>query len=846
MGTNSFLSDFARALWGKATPTHKFLWQHMVDSGMCAEALASDWRFRSATEQVGELLSLSFDEAVRLIAFIAAIHDCYGKAHPAFQKKSECDATFFSEQGYISSRDKAERYRHERYGEKRFHEHGAGLLGISDEVGQIVASAIGLHHQGKTGHSKNPIVKPENWTSWADELLLMARDLFQPPFGQIAACKHCDACVMLLTSFTVLADWIASSEPFDSLAGGTIRDYAENARNVAQETIAQYGLHSETGFPQVEEYHQLWPFLRTENLRSVQKAIAVETWPDADLTIIEAPMGEGKTEAGAFYAARMCHLRNKQGLYFALPTSATSNQMHGRIYEMLAQIQRDKPRLMHGMAWLVQNQQVEKWGDDDPEQHESWDWLRPMRRAMLAENGVGTVDQAMMAALHIRYSCLRMLGLTGKVLVIDEIHAYDAYMSSIIEKLVQWCVALHVPVVMLSATLTEDKRKALVTAAGAELLNINQAYPLITQVRNGEARQLEVSGTAKSGCYHFEAVHIWDDPSATAARALQKVANGGCLCVMLNTVSDAQRVYREIVKNADEQTQVCLFHARMKAKHRDAIEKHCVELFGKNGAQRPERAVLVCTQVVEQSMDLDFDGMISCLAPIDLLLQRAGRVHRHERSGRPPNMGEPIVEVLVPDTVTEEAYGANGKVYHPWLLMQTQRLLPITVAVPDGIRSAIEHVYAAAGDGNEAWARKVFSDKLQSDQAKACELPEPDPDEYFGWNIPDGIFELEEQDEAIAAKTRLSEPTVRIALLTGEELEKALDSRPSTAVAQMVLMNSFTVMAKPQETEGMLRGNGLLRDVVLIREDSLPVRIGERMLDYDEILGASFQRRESQ
>lgn len=846
MDTRRSLSDYAQTLWGKATPTLKFLWQHMIDSGMCAETLANDWRFRSATERIGELLSLGLDDAVQLIAFVAAIHDCYGKAHPAFQKKSENDAKLFAENGYISMRDKAEHYRHERYGEKMFRDYGAELMGLSEETGQIIASIIGLHHQGKTGHCKKPAVKSEVWTSWADELILMAKELFRPPLRQLAPCKHCDACVMLLTAFTVLADWIASSEPFESLTGATIRDYSEKARNIAQETLVRYGLHSETGFPTVEAYHQLWPFLQADKLRCVQKTVAADAWPDADLTIIEAPMGEGKTEAGAFYAARMCHIRNKQGLYFALPTSATSNQMYGRIHEMLTHIQRDKPRLMHGMAWLVLNQQAEKWGDGDPEQNESWDWLRPMRRAMLAESGVGTVDQAMMAALHIRYSCLRMLGLAGKVLVIDEIHAYDAYMSSIIEKLVQWCVALHIPVVMLSATLTESKRKALVTAAGAELMSVNQAYPLITQVRSGEVQQLGVSGTAKSGCYRFEPVRIWDDPSAVAERALQKVANGGCLCVMMNTVADAQRVYREIVKNAGEHTQIYLFHARMKAKHRDAVEKQCVELFGKNGAQRPERAVLVCTQVVEQSMDLDFDGMISCLAPIDLLLQRAGRVHRHERSARPSTMAEPVVEVLVPNTLTEEAYGANGVVYHPWLLMQTQRLLPITVAVPDGIRSAIERVYAAAEDGNEAWARKAFSEKFQFDRAKACELPEPDPDEYLGWNIPDGIFELEEQDEVIAAKTRLSEPTVRIALLTENELKQAMAARPATEVAQMVLMNSFTVMANPKDTVGMLHGNGLLRDVVLIREDSLPVQIGERTLDYDNVLGAIFQRRERQ
>ena len=189
---------------------------------------------------------------------------------------------------------------------------------------------------------------------------------------------------------------------------------------------------------------------------------------------------------------------------------------------------------MHGMAWLSQLNTA-FYMKDEEECPERADWLQPMRRAMLAENGVGTVDQAMMAVLHIRYSCLRMLGLLGKVLLIDEVHAYDAYMYSILEKLLAWCRVLRIPVVMLSATLTEEKRMALMKAAGAKACNAAQAYPLITQVRNGEL-------------YVISIVSLWNDPQRLADRALSKVDAGGCLCVMMNTVDDAQRVYRAIAE----------------------------------------------------------------------------------------------------------------------------------------------------------------------------------------------------------------------------------------------------------------------------------------------------------
>lgn len=843
MFTKSMLADFSHALWGKASPSYKSLWHHMIDSGACAKALACGWRFKSAVHVVAETLGISEADTIQLIAYAAAIHDCYGKAHPAFQKKSRCDAEMFHQASLISQRDHEKGYRHERYGAAHYQETSSDLIHLPPLIANIIGSTIGLHHQGKVGHAEKPKLQRETWTAMANELHLKAIVLFQPPLEKLDHCAHCDACVVLLSAFVILADWIASSSAFDDVCAETDDAYFHLAQQIAEKAVVEYDLHSFEAFPQIDEYEQLWHFLSQDKLRETQRVVQKEAWPDADLTIIEAPMGEGKTEAGAFYAARLCSLRNKQGIYFALPTAATSNQMHGRIHQMLAQIQRNQPRLMHGMAWLVQKDQPIRWGDNEQESH-GCDWLRPMRRAMLAESGVGTVDQAMMAALQIRYSCLRMLGLTGKALVIDEIHAYDAYMSSIIERLVQWCGVLRIPVIMLSATLTASKRRALVEAAGGQLSTMSHAYPLITQVKGGVSQQLEVNDTAKKGRFRFEPLRVWNQPDSIAEAALEKIAGGGCLCVMMNTVAEAQNVYQALKQKASASVQLFLFHARMKAGSRDNVEKRCVKLFGKDGSWRPDKAILVCTQVVEQSIDLDFDGMISCIAPIDLLLQRAGRVHRHERSQRPETMSEAVIHVLIPEVLYDKAYGQSGHVYHPWLLMQTQKLLPIAIDVPTGIRSAIEHVYAIPEDVSEEWASMMFSDELKAGQAKACELPSPDPYEFFGWNLSDGVFDLEEQDEAVSAKTRLSDPTIRVALLSDHQMEQAQVLWPSAAIAQEVLMNSFTMRASEQDAATYARGNGLLRDVVLISQNSLPVHIGSSIIHYDETLGAIIQRSE--
>lgn len=380
--------------------------------------------------------------------------------------------------------------------------------------------------------------------------------------------------------------------------------------------------------------------------------------------------------------------------------------------------------------------------------------------------------------------------------MIDEIHAYDAYMSEIIERLLEWCSALHIPVILLSATLTQEKRKALVAAYGGKLEAASEAYPLITQVSEAQTRQIPVASCAKQGTFRFTPFAAWRDYKRIAQRAIEKVANGGCLCVLMNTVRDAQAVWREIQRAAPDSV---LLHARFKARKRDEQEERCVRLFGKDGSQRPERAILVCTQIVEQSMDLDFDGMITQLAPIDLLLQRAGRVHRHGARTAPQGMEEAIIEVIVPKN---REYGAVGAIYAPWLLQQTQRLLPQVVRVPQDVRRAIEAVYQQPADIPEAWAKMRFSEQAMQAQAGASMFPAPNAETFFGWEMPGQGFSLEEPQEGTAARTRLNDVSMRVSLLPRETMEKVIAAPVDAALARLAFENSFTIREAPAQRRG--------------------------------------------
>ena len=246
---------------------------------------------------------------------------------------------------------------------------------------------------------------------------------------------------------------------------------------------------------------------------------------------------------------------------------------------------------------------------------------------------------------------MRLFGLAGKTVIIDEVHAYDAYMMKLMERLLEWLAALGCGVVLLSATLPNKKRHDLVKAFAAGLRRNepkreDKLYPRLTWVSR-----------TYSGVEHFPAstqfsrtiLYEWVNgalPTATSqvftlgVRLQKALADGGCAAVICNTVSRAQEVFRALKpffsgQDVDDgQHELNLFHARFLYDDREQREGQALRRFGKPNdpkVKRPRRAVLVATQVIEQSLDLDFDLMVTEMAPVDLILQRAGRLHRHNR-----------------------------------------------------------------------------------------------------------------------------------------------------------------------------------------------------------------------
>ena len=519
---------------------------------------------------------------------------------------------------------------------------------------------------------------------------------------------------------------------------------------------------------------------------------------DPLLAVIEAPTGEGKTEAALLLAGRLIG-ESGGGMYFALPTMATSDQIFQRVATFFADNYRGEGAagvtLVHGQSdfspalqRIVRRRESVVGETTDPVVVDTW--FLPRKRALLAPFGVGTVDQAMLAALRVRHGSLRLLGLAGKVVVIDEIHAYDAYMSVIIERLLEWLAELGVSVILLSATLPAATRRRFLTAYGAveETGGQAEAYPLITLAGSGtEPDRIEPLASEPGRSVALELVQA-EGASTVAADAVTAAADGaavGWVCDTVAAAQDAFRAVRSIVDgfSPDEQPRVVLYHARMLAGHRRRTEQEVQDLVGKESA-RTRGSVVVATQVVEQSLDIDFDLLLTELAPVDLLIQRIGRLHRHSRH-RPAHVARPLCKVLLPARLGgAEPASPLEWVYQPFVLIKTLATLldRSAIEVPSDVRPLVESVYddvmpdfatlARIGVSTEAasgaWTQLVCSRQVARDAARMFILGPPDGDRFTmgerGVPLFDDLADDDvlERDSVIGAQTRLSGPSARI------------------------------------------------------------------------------------
>ncbi|MGE4427076.1 MAG: CRISPR-associated helicase Cas3', partial [Solirubrobacteraceae bacterium] len=348
---------------------------------------------------------------------------------------------------------------------------------------------------------------------------------------------------------------------------------------------------------------------------------------------------------------------------------------------------------------------------------------------LLAPFAVGTIDQALLAVMWVRHGTVRLWGLQGKVVVFDEIHSYDPYSAALLTRLVEWLAALDCTVVLLSATLPVDRRRRLTDAfrsglrrpattpvraatasrrrkRGAGPLPASEAalasYPRVTIADASGVAQRSVADDRPARIVQIRelAVPAEDADRRVARRLLDAVEDGGCVGVVCNTVASAQARFAALRTDASADVELRLLHARQRPVERDAIERRVLTRLGPPSdprVDRPRRMIVVATQIIEQSLDIDFDLLLSDLAPIDLLVQRAGRVHRHQRAGRPGPYATACLELVdvEGDPAHREFLVASDRVYARSVLQRTRLALRgrATVTEPDDLDALIATVY---------------------------------------------------------------------------------------------------------------------------------------------------------
>jgi len=882
-------TQVALNIWAKKSEEndqHYPLLCHMLDATAVCLGIWEKCLHHGARQSIASALQLTESDASQWISLWVGLHDI-GKASPDFQGKSETAKEKLKQAGFKFNR------RPDTY-------HGIasacilqGFLEnkIGIELAKKISVTVGGHHgrfpQAEELQRARPFLGEGLWKDTQTKLYMLMVELCNMQDIPVPKGSPGNAFFMVLAGLTSVADWVASNEVFFPYkVQHDIEAHPDYARSKAMEALDKLAWTGWQPAPSpVDTVKQLFPFI--SDIRPLQqevKNLAETCSHQPGLVIIEAPMGEGKTEAAIYLADSWVANLKQKGYYFALPTMATSDQMFGRVEQYLEKRypnDRVNFMLLHGHAALSTefNTLKEKFNaknvDADSEKPAydgvsagivASEWFTYRKHGLLSPFGVGTIDQALLAVLQTRHFFVRLFGLAHKTVIIDEVHAYDAYMSTLLERLLEWLAALGSSVVLLSATLPKERKNALLyayqkgVAQQGDLPEVvdGASYPRISWSTGNavRAKTIETSRDSKRSLrLQWIDGKILDGTEFILGKRLQeRLEHGGCAAIICNTVDRAQRIYGSLKKYfpgqdaGDGSPELYLLHARYLYGDRKAREERTLLQFGKPGAKvkcgdgkerevkRPRHAILVATQIIEQSLDLDFDLMVTEMAPVDLLLQRAGRLHRHNRN-RPEGLEEPVLWICEPEIKDGvPAFGGGTEAVYDYHILLRSWLAIGRYAgkkpalVPEDVESLIEKVYGerlcpeelsekVKNRWEESWEELKKKRNVYESKAKINRILPP---RYEDEILEDFNRELEEDNpeihDTLQALTRLSEsPSISIICLYGDMdkprldiASQALDTQTIDIQTVKALLNRSTQLSHKTIVRSAIESNSLV------------------------------------
>ncbi|CAK0745703.1 CRISPR-associated endonuclease/helicase Cas3 [Gammaproteobacteria bacterium] len=699
--------------WGKAGKSERFhlLSYHCLD----VAAIAAQWWAQSPSLRRALChVTAVGEEATRAwVLFFIALHD-FGKLDIRFQLKAP-HALAILQPDFDDGMAELERdYSHGLAGHYWFKKDMAAL-GFTDrqwDRWRPWVEAVAGHHgdlnpnkrMGGPDADEEVIAADRNARrAWLKSLAT----LFLAPVG-LSLNELPPPCPELVAGLCSVSDWLGSSEAYFPYQIDPIplADYWEQTRQNAALAFAESGLFQ----PSLKRggMGQVFPDLQPRQLQTLVDCLPVSP----GLILIEAPTGSGKTEAALAYASRLLTVGLADGVIFALPTQATANAMFERLERIAGRMFPSGANLLlaHGKANYNRNFQALKTAqrptvqDAEEAMVQCVAWLGASRkRALLGQIGVCTIDQVLLSVLPVRHQFVRAFGVRKAILIVDEVHAYDAYMVGLLRRVLEGQSRAGGCAILLSATLPSYQKAALCRSWNprAELAQANP-YPLVTHLGKGEKAQTFELSEEQLPLPRTVELDRWYAadllPDEVQCRAIIAAAQSGVLVgIVCNLVDNAQRLAERLRGMADGVVPIDLFHARYRFKDRLTRENAVIAHYGKE-ALRGAGRILVATQVIEQSLDLDFDWLITQLCPVDLLFQRLGRLHRHDRNDRPTEFKTTRCTLLLPSAESDEMpdYGLHGVVYkYKRVLWRTQQWVERhpSVEFPTAYREWIETVY---------------------------------------------------------------------------------------------------------------------------------------------------------
>lgn len=781
-------------------PAHGLsLTTHLVDAASVADHLWNEFIPDAVRRHLAQVLG--GDAAVRsAVVFCAGVHDI-GKLTPPFARKAEAvgrtdivDGMRRSGLLFPPARDDVP---HTLTGQVVLNEWLKRTFGFKRSQANRIAIVVGGHHgtfpsnkqlqdvRGRWWAFSHLELEPDEWAAqecpWhlaRNEIL----DRISAATGFGVEAEHWlesgwpIEAQMLITGIVILTDWIASNEEFFPYCDP---DEDRVSNGVAQLDLPVKWAPSRPGAIDAF-FAERFPQLGEGGANALQRAtyVAANAAKSASLMIVEAPMGSGKTEAAYLAAEALAHRLGCGGIFFGLPTMATANPMFDRTLDWLdnvldqdasVMLAHSKSSLHDRFAALVREarfkgiydpnrpwESIERGANEDGAMVASW--LLGRKKASQASFVIGTVDQLLLMALQAKHVSLRHLGMAGKVVIVDECHANDDYMRVYLCRALTWLARAGVPVILMSATLPPQQRHEYASAyadgLGAADLAVPAptGYPTLTLVSH-QVTSVPVKADDRQS--KIQILPIGDELDSLAAKLTHRLRDGGCAAVIRNTVARAQETFDLLEQRFPGE--VVLIHSRFIAAHRRTSERWLVEHLGRGG-DRPERLIVVGTQVLEQSLDIDVDLMVTDLAPMDLILQRAGRLHRHARSNRPEPVATPVLLVAGADFTCVPPKPVTGSklVYGASKLLRAAALIPsvgMIARFPEDIPGLVNAAYdpelpppsgwgAAWEAADKAQAAKVVA---QRDRASSFLLAAPQSRETL---IGTDIFDATDPESA--------------------------------------------------------------------------------------------------